>query len=212
MTLQELKILVEKGEHQTLEFKKKIAHPEKVVKEIVAFANSKGGTLIIGADDDGTLSGQRFIDEEVFTLDNAIHKYIRPSLEYTSEIIALNAKKGLAIYHIPNGNRKPYHVLDEEKHKKVYFRVQDRSIQASKELIEIIRKNNPDKGWRFQYGEKEQKLMQYLNEHDFITLAEFRKIASINRFKASNTLVRLVLANVLRIEPKEDGDRYYVVD
>ncbi len=212
MTIQELKILVEKGEHQTMEFKKKIAHPEKVVKEMVAFANSQGGILIVGADDDGTLSGQRFIEEEVFTLDNAIQKYIRPRLVYTSEIVALNAKKGLAIYQIPSGQRKPYHVIDGDKHKKAYFRVQDRSIQASKELVEIIRRDKSDKGWKFQYGDKEQKLMQYLNAHGYITLAEFRKIASINRFKASNTLVRLVLANVLRIEPKEDGDKYFAME
>ncbi|MEQ8573732.1 MAG: ATP-binding protein, partial [Fulvivirga sp.] len=51
MTFQELKRLVSQGESETLEFKRKVAHPEKIVKEIVAFANTKGGKLLIGVSD-----------------------------------------------------------------------------------------------------------------------------------------------------------------
>jgi predicted HTH transcriptional regulator len=211
MTLEELKKLVQQGEHQSLEFKKKIAYPEKVVRELIAFANSAGGVLVVGVDDDGSFSGQRFIEEEAFTLDRAIQTYIRPQLQYSRELIPLNAKKGFAVYTIPPGRKKPYFFVDAEEQKRCYVRIKDRSIQASREIREIIRRQDRHKGARFEYGEKEQALMHHLREHPHITLTELRKIARIPKFVASNTLIRLVLAGVLRVVPGEKEDKFYAV-
>ena len=52
MTLQEVKELAVKGEGLQIEFKKKAAYPEKIVREVIALANTQGGTLLIGVDDD----------------------------------------------------------------------------------------------------------------------------------------------------------------
>ena len=57
MNSNDLVALVNQGEGQRLEFKKKVDYPEKVVKEVIAFANSDGGNLLIGVDDDGNISG-----------------------------------------------------------------------------------------------------------------------------------------------------------
>ena len=81
MTLQEVKELAGKGEGLQIEFKKKAAYPEKIVREVIALANTQGGTLLIGVDDDGTVSGQRFIEEEIFVMDKAIRTLIFPPLE-----------------------------------------------------------------------------------------------------------------------------------
>ncbi len=48
MTLQEVKDLAIKGEGLQIEFKKKAAYPEKIVREVIALANTQGGTLLIG--------------------------------------------------------------------------------------------------------------------------------------------------------------------
>ena len=50
--------------------------------------------------------------------------------------------------------------------------------------------------------------MRYLEEHDSITLKRFKDLAGINTFTASNTLIRLVLANVLLVIPREKEDIY----
>ena len=81
MTLQEVKELAGKGEGLQIEFKKKAAYPEKIVREVIALANTQGGTLLIGVDDDGTVSGQRFIEEEIFVMDKAIRTLICPPLQ-----------------------------------------------------------------------------------------------------------------------------------
>ena len=42
MELKEIQRLTHEGEGQFLEFKKKANHPDKIVRELVAFANAKG--------------------------------------------------------------------------------------------------------------------------------------------------------------------------
>ena len=53
--VQQLKILVSQGEGASLEFKRKASFPEKIVREMIAFANTKGGIVLIGIGDDGSL-------------------------------------------------------------------------------------------------------------------------------------------------------------
>lgn len=211
MDLQELKRLISRGEGQYLEFKKKVNHPEKIIKELVAFANSGGGLLVLGVDDDGTLSGTRNIEGEVFILEDAITKWVRPGPVYKVEIIKLNEKKGIALFHIEEGKRKPYFVKleDDEGKGRAYVRSGEESLQASREMREIIRRRLKPTNIQFEYGEKEKVLMQYLEEHQYIQVSELKRIAQVPKFVASRTLVRLVLANVLDVRPSGSGDLYY---
>lgn len=211
MDLQELKRLVSRGEGQYLEFKKKANHPEKIIKELVAFANTGGGLLVLGVDDDGTISGTRNIEGEAFILEDAVNKWVRPKPSYRVDIIKLNEKKGIALFRIEEGTRKPYFVKLEEDSGKgsAYIRNGEESLQASREIREIIRRRLKPGNIHFEYGEKEKVLMQYLEEHDSIQLQELRQIANISKFVASRTLIRLVLANVLDVKPSGTGDLYY---
>jgi predicted HTH transcriptional regulator len=207
MTLQEVKALAAKGEGLTIEFKKKAAFPEKIVREVIALANTEGGDLLIGVDDDGTVSGQRFIEEEVFVMEKAIRELIQPELEYQIFIVKLSEKKGVAIFRIPKSPDRP-HYLQEKERKQAYIRVMDRSVQASREVWEVLKKGRIPKDTIFTYGWKEEILMKSLGESGKITLKEFSQIAKIPRFLASKTLVRLVSANVLKIHPQESEDYF----
>lgn len=209
MDVWELKKLAGKGESLNLEFKKKAAHPEKIVKEVVAFANTDGGWLLLGVDDDGTLSGLKFPEEEHSALSYAIKKYCRPQVKFTTHTVPLNQKKSIIAFEIPSSKRKPHKVKAEDQ-SLCYVRIKDRSVKASREMQEIIRRQRMPKDMNVKYGEKEQILMEYLNENKFITLAQFQRIASISKKQASRTLVHLVLANFLKIVPEEKGDKYFL--
>jgi predicted HTH transcriptional regulator len=224
MTLRELQLLVREGEHATLEFKKKVAHPEKIVREIVAFANTGGGNLLIGVSDDGNISGVRFPEEEAWTLNKAISQHCKPEIRFVQEKIALPGSKWVLRYYISESPQKPHFVLEPEPvpahvyprprtpqpplRKRTYVRVADRSIQASREMREIMRRRRQPRDIGFRWTEKEQALMQYLQQHPYITVRGYAKAASIPLPVASRTLVRLVLANVLEIEAAEGEDRF----
>jgi predicted HTH transcriptional regulator len=210
MDLLQLKKLTAKGEGLHLEFKKKANFPEKIAKELVAFANTDGGLLLLGVDDDGTVSGTRDIEGEVFVMEETIEKLIKPRLTYQAQVIKINDKKGLAIFEIPKSEKRPLYLRNapQSKEGKAYVRNGDQSLQASKEMREILRRRCSEKDIQFTFGEKEQMLMKLLDERQYTTLLNFSKAAKISKFVASRTLIRLVLANVLEIFPKEGEDHY----
>lgn len=207
MTLQEVKNLAAKGEGLKIEFKKKAAFPEKIVREVIALANTQGGDLLIGVDDDGTVSGQRFIEEEIFVMEKAIRELIFPALEVEVFTIKLNEKKGVAVFRIPLSSNRPHYLKEGEK-RQAFIRVADRSVKASREVWEVLKKSRTPKDTVFRYGQKEEVLMKALGEKSQITLVEFAKIARIPKFLASKTLVKLVVANVLTLHPQESEDLF----
>ncbi|MBO3699663.1 helix-turn-helix domain-containing protein [Roseivirga sp. E12] len=212
MDITTIQRLVTKGEGQRLEFKKKVNFPEKIIKEIVAFANSQGGRLLLGIDDDGTISGARNIEGEVFVLEDTIKKLVTPSLSYSTHIIKLNSKKGVAVFEVPEGQNKPYRVKEHinAEHGTAFIRSGEESIKASKEMRQILKRRNNERDERFNYGEKERVLMQMIEENQFVTLEEFANRAEIPKFMASKTLVKLVLANLLDIKPGAGCDQYFI--
>ncbi len=208
MKLKDLKSLVRQGESIQLEFKLKANHPEKIVREIVAFANTKGGILLIGVGDDKSIPGLKFADEEEYMLVRAIERNCFPPIPYEIERITISDEREVLIFSIPMSHEKPHYVkLDNDENPKAYVRVADRSVQASREMKQILRREN-EEGIQFRFGDKEKVLLTYLAENKKITLPEFAKIAKIPLWLASRTLVLLVLANVLKIQPNELIDYY----
>jgi len=220
MSMQEIQNLVSRGEGEYIEFKRKVAHPEKIVREIVAFANTRGGNLLIGVDDNGNIPGIKFAEEEIFVLDKAIKKWCRPYIDYEVEVVQINGKKSVILYKVKESKNKPHYVINTEekvysasrknkfrRHKgRAYVRFEDKSLQASPEVWKILKRSRRQRDIQFTFGEKEKLLMEYLEDHQQITLSQFSELAQLPRFRASQTLVLLVLANVLRIIPKEKED------
>jgi len=208
LSLKELKSLVKKGEGQQLEFKMKVKFPEKIIREMVAFANSDGGILLLGVGDLGEISGLRFPDEDQFALDRAIEKYCFPAFSYLSYKLAIDEQRSVLVYVIyPSVDRPHYVQLADDPHPRCFVRMKDKSIQASKEMKQILRRMD-EEGIQFTYGEAEKILITYLHQHGKISLVEFSTLAKIPLWLASRKLVLLVLCNVLQIEPHENFDLY----
>ncbi|MDR2588375.1 MAG: ATP-binding protein, partial [Spirochaetales bacterium] len=66
------------GERLTVEFKRE--YTEEIKKTIAAFANTQGGTLYIGIEDDGSLSGVHDTDDVILRVCNAARTGIKPDL------------------------------------------------------------------------------------------------------------------------------------
>lgn len=204
--VQELKKLVAQGEGTNLEFKRKAAYPEKIVREMIAFANTRGGVLLLGVGDDLTLPGLKFPEDESLAVQQALRK-CQPKLKVIETFIPIGNARTILRYDIEESERKPHYYVEGEK-KEAYVRVNDQSIRASREMREIVKRERSKKDIRFHYGEHESFLMQYLDTHPNITLKKFSELSGLKKFYASKKLVLLVLADVLRITPHEKGDLY----
>jgi predicted HTH transcriptional regulator len=208
LDLRNLRNLVRHGEGLRLEFKMKVKFPEKIVKELVAFANTDGGHLFVGVSDAGVIEGVKFAEEEQFLLERAIEKYCFPAFTYRTYRIRLDNGRDVLVYQVYESVDKPHFVqLETDAHPICYVRVKDRTIQASKEMKQILRREN-EEGISFAFGEIERFLLEFVHANGKITLAELAQEARIPIWLASRKLVLLVLTRVLKIEPGESVDTY----
>lgn len=106
MTRKQLTGLVGQGENDQIEFKTKVSNPEKILKEFVAFANTRGGHVLIGVDDDGRISGLTHPEEEVQVMEEALRKSCRPRLRYDYQLVPISRKRSVVHYRIFERDRK----------------------------------------------------------------------------------------------------------
>lgn len=202
----DVKNLAQTGEGTYLEFKRTIPSAYKIAREIAAFANTKGGTLLIGVDDDKSLVGVLGYQEEEYLLDKATSELCRPRVDITIEVVHFG-ERDLLVIRVPEAVEKPIFVKDKNE-ESVFMRENDKNKVASKELIEVIQKKNSGEGVTFEYGPNEQKLFRYLNEYGEITVEKFAQLVDVPRAKASGTLVNLVSADILNLFRKDNIDYF----
>lgn len=188
--------MILEGEHVSLDFKKTISSAEKIAKTLVAFANNKGGKLLIGVGDDGTIKGVKSEDEEKYMINKSAHQFCKPAIEPTFAEVEVDDKLVL-IVDIPPSNTKPHYALGEDKKWWVYFRVEDKSILASKIIVDVLKEGAKEQGQFISYSEYESKLLSYLEDHGRITLKEYIKLTRTAQKKAQRIIVSLILAGVI---------------
>lgn len=202
--------LIEDGESETVEFKRKFSTSQKIAKEMIAFANTKGGYILFGVDDDKSISGVESEKAELDLIDTAAKFYCEPEIKYTTEIIPFKTKDVVVII-IPESNKKPHKLVDDsdKQTSRVYVRYKDKSIIASKETASILKFSNFDNSpLVINLGDSEKILLKYLEENDNISVKEFKKLANISERRAGRTLVNLVRAGVLR-HHRLDGKEFF---
>jgi predicted HTH transcriptional regulator len=208
----ELYKLIEEGEGPTIEFKRKFSTPEKIAKEMIAFANSKGGSILFGVDDDKKIFGVESEKSELELIDTAAKFFCEPEVDYKTEIVPIR-DTDVVVIQVFESRTKPHKLIDENDKttSRVYIRLNDKSVIASKETVNILKHSNPDsKPMILNVGELEKTLIDYLTDNESITVKEFKKLANISERRASRTLVTLVRAEVIR-HHRMDNKEFYTL-
>lgn len=215
MTYKDVYRLIEEGEGFEVEFKRKVSSPEKIAKTLVAFANTKSGYMLFGVDDDGSIIGVESEKSEVDLIEQAGTFFCVPVIHPIIDIVPFDGKDVIVAYVAENEDKPHFYagatngdaVNGEET--KVYIRVNDNTVMASKEVVRILRSERPDaKPMKIEFGENEKRLFKYFDEHERITVPEFAKLVNISDRRASRTLVLLVRAGVVRIHTLEKRDYF----
>lgn len=204
-----IKRLILEGENVNIDFKKTISNCEKIAKTLVAFANNKGGKLLIGVADDGTIKGVKSEEEEKYMINKAAHQFCKPAIEPNFEEYTVDDKLVL-VAEIPKSDLKPHYALDDQGQWWVYFRVQDKSVLASKILIDVLKQDDQKVGTLIQYSDQEKALLSYLDIHGRITLKEFSKLTRSAYKKAQKIIVNLILSGIILPHITEKGE-YYIL-
>ena len=132
MLKSELLEIIANGENSGVEFKRDDVRPEQLAKEIVALANLQGGRVLLGVEDDGSISGVQRDDLETWVMDTVFGRYIHPLILPFYEELALDDGKRVAVVTITQGTAKPY-VLRSKNREEIYVRVGSTSRLATRE-------------------------------------------------------------------------------
>lgn len=117
----ELLEIIANGENSGVEFKRDDLRPETLAREVVAMANLRGGIILLGVEDDGTISGVQREDLETWVM-NALFAHVHPMLLPFYEVVALDDGKRVAVVSITMGTSKPY-VLRHNNREDIYIRI-----------------------------------------------------------------------------------------
>jgi predicted HTH transcriptional regulator len=202
-----IKKLIFEGEGVTLDFKKTITSCEKIARTMTSFANNKGGRLLIGVADDGTIKGVKSEDEERYMITKAAQLYAKPALEPIFEEIYVDDKLVLVV-EIEESNTKPHYALADDGKWWVYVRVKDKSVLASKIVVDVLKRTADDKGVLIEYSTKEKALLEYLDKMERINIKEYCELLKLSRRNAQRILVNMVLSGVIRIHTTEKEEYY----
>ena len=167
-------------ESETIELKQELN--KNIKKEIVAFANSKGGTIYIGITDDGKIKGLDNIDDDIESLSGMIRDGIVRNLTTYTNIEPKNVDgKDIIELHITSAPEKPYYLADKGlKPSGVYIRHGSSSIQASDEIIRKMMIESSERNFEEEISKEQNLTFNYAK-----TIFDSKKIEfSENKYKS----------------------------
>lgn len=124
--------IIANGESSGVEFKRDDCRPEQLAKEIVALANLNGGMILLGVEDDGTVSGIQRPNLEEWVMDTVFGAKVHPMILPFYEEVAMDGGNRVAVVSFPQGVSKPY-VLRHRNREEIYIRAGSTSRLATRE-------------------------------------------------------------------------------
>lgn len=133
MTKIEILEMIVNGESSGVEFKEEGISTTDLAEEIVAFSNFKGGTILIGINDEGSILGVKRKDLEEWVM-NICRDIVKPAIIPYYEQTKMDEGQIVAVVKIDQGVSKPYYV-EREGRKKYLIRVGSTKREATREEL-----------------------------------------------------------------------------
>jgi predicted HTH transcriptional regulator len=163
----------------------------------VAFANTDGGTLLIGVKDNGVIAGIRS-EEEKYMVETAALLYTKPLIGYFTKEWVIERKTVLEVV-ISKGEQVPYFALEPDGKWMAYIRVRDQNLLANRVLLKVWEKQSDNDEVVIHYTEKEKRFLDYLEQTGSITLLELCQLNDLSRNKAENMLVDFIRMKIIEM-------------
>ena len=198
--------LIANGESETLDFKQTISDASKIARTLVAFANHKGGTLLIGVRDNGSISGIRSEDEK-YMLELAGTFYCNPKIQVTYTEHEIDHKTVIEA-RIEEGHEKPYYAKAEDGKWWVYHRVNDKSLQASPVMFQVLKKRNRSHPALSSYSFLESEILKTLRNKPRLTVNDLIDILKIKKNRIIYSLAKLIHFDLIEVDYKQKLEYY----
>lgn len=200
------------------EYKLKVT--EGIYKEIIAFANTDGGTIFVGVDDQGKEIGLENANEELTRITNGIRDAIRPDATMVTE--ASVKDNNLIEIKVNEGNNKPYYLGNKGiRSSGVFVRQGTSSCSASSEQIrEMIKEADGDTFETMRSLEQNlsfSSAANYFRENGYeFTANKFNNLGIIDQKNGLYTNLALIISDecpyTTKVAVFSDADNTYFKD
>jgi len=176
----------------------------------VSLANTHGGQVLVGVEDDGRVVGVRDAEEEMFVLRDAAANYIDPPLTLHFQEIETDDEHVVLIVRVPESPHKPHRAQIAPGEWRGYVRVRDESVQTSTLTEKLLARQPPETPLeKLPLTKDELRVLDYLRtSQPRITVAQYTKLINVSRRRAYRILIKLVLHGYLRYHDKEKEPYY----
>ena len=202
----DLESYLDEGEGTHVEFKAHLPSSVRVARALVAFANTRGGTLVVGVHDDRSVLGVRVPSISLERIARVAGFECEPPIEYEARIVEHRGLKVLLI-DVPESEEKPHRVLGLPKDRSVFVRVGATTRIASKSVIKNLGKGRPSPVLD-KLDPNAIKLLVYLETHEKITIRQFMRLVNISKRRAMRILTTLNGVGLVR-EHCLESENYY---
>ena len=212
MTADDLKRLVALGEGARLEFKNRVPRPDRIARELIALANTDGGTLLLGVDDDGSIPGLKDAHEELYALEQALAGRVEPPLDYRVETVQTSRTRTVVVLTVPPSAERPHYLrpgADPRAKRTTFVRVEDQAVEASREAVALMKAERRGEAVTFTFGDPERRLLEYLDRHERITVRQYARLNRIPVWRASKALVLLARAGIVALHARPGGEDWF---
>ena len=201
-----LNILKQK-ESTHLEFKVRIENPHKAARILAAFSNTSGGKLVVGVNDDKTIKGCSEIEEMTKILE-AANELVMPPVEVQYSSYTHEGKRKVLIINVKEGTQKPYQAIDEKQNAIVYVRANDQTTPVTKEMTQILDKNDDSVDKELLAQPNVKALVIYLKRNSKVTAKEYAKLVNISDYRATKLLEGLTYGGILLMLSKQKPTQF----
>ncbi len=201
----DLKQRISQGEGSQLDFKFRIDDQRKIARTLVAFANSCGGSLLIGVKDNGKIAGVN-PEEEFHMIEGAAGLFTKPEVKFKSRTWQEGHHYVLEV-EVEKSEVK-HKALDDEGRLKSYVRVDDHTLVGNKILEKIWRLEKHGVKQPESFDEDTIGLIHSIRELQPVTISKLYRTLSLSKNKIDGIVSVLVFWSVIRMDMSESGTFY----
>lgn len=193
---------IEDGEGARIDFKTSITSLPKIAKSLVAFANSRGGRIVVGVEDKGAVLGVD-IEGEKYQLEMAAQKFTRPEVKMRFEELRYR-DKFILVAEVEESPSKPHFALNKIGEKRLLIRQLDKCVSPDPLVKSVLlsgKMNNLQRTGSYHRAKKD--LIHYLKSHREISLPDYQERNDLSEKSAQRVLIDFLMDGFLKTKSSD---------
>ncbi len=189
--------LVSEGEHDRQDFKFQISDAVKIARSISAFSNHKGGRLLMGVRDNGTIAGVRS-EEDVYVVEQAAQMYCRPAVNVEFTAYRATDEGHVVIKaEVPEAESRPVQARLADGRWRAFMRVKDENILASSLMVRMWRSRRSGAGMVMEMGGDADAVVDAVRNNGPVSASDVARVAHLSRERVERSIVWLASNGLL---------------